>query len=151
MGGLFGAGLAAILLGAVVVVAGAWWSGAARAFAAAVGAGCAMVGTAAVATLRGGAAWEVRFAAAVPGGEWVFGIDALSAFFLVAIAVVGGASAIYGIGYLERAEATRRGAVAGAHAGVAVLIAALVLVVTARAVMPFLIETTAVFKAQNMR
>jgi formate hydrogenlyase subunit 3/multisubunit Na+/H+ antiporter MnhD subunit len=64
-------------------------------------------------------------------------VDALSALFLVAISVVGGASALFGVAYLRPARGQRP--VGTAHLLVAVLISALVLLVTARSAMPFLI------------
>lgn len=99
--------------------------------------GCALGAIPAVAVLAGARAPMLRVVAAVPGGPWVFGIDALSAVFLLAIYAVGAASALYGVAYV-RDERGRR-AVSGAHALVALLVAALALVVTARAVIPFLI------------
>ncbi|OGU00060.1 MAG: hypothetical protein A2085_03520 [Gemmatimonadetes bacterium GWC2_71_10] len=130
-------GLVAVLAGGGAALLG---RGAGRAssaaFAVLAGAGCALIAGSALPVLAGGAAWEWRLAAVVPGGAWVFGMDALSAFFLLAVALVGGAAALYGVGYMAR---ERPRAAALAHAGVALLIVALALVVTARAVVPFLI------------
>jgi hydrogenase-4 component B len=91
----------------------------------------------AIAVLSGAAPPELRFDTAVPGGAWVFGIDALSAAFLLAILGIGAACALYGTVYLSP-ERDRR-AVAVSHLLVAVLVSALVAVVTARAAVPFLI------------
>jgi formate hydrogenlyase subunit 3/multisubunit Na+/H+ antiporter MnhD subunit len=99
--------------------------------------GCGLVTGSALSVLTGPGDWEVVFRARLPGGAWVFGLDALSAFFLLAITVVGAAAAVYGTGSLARDP--RRGAVSFAHATVAVLIVALCLVVAARAVVPFLV------------
>ena len=99
--------------------------------------GCALGAIPAAAVLAGASVPDLRIAGAVPGGEWVFGIDALSAIFLIAIFVVGAACALYGVAYAGH-ERSRR-PVSGAHALVALLVAALALVVTARAVVPFLI------------
>jgi hydrogenase-4 component B len=137
MPGLFFAGLILILLGGLAAVLVPGRRLAAAAFGALVAAGCALVGTGAVKVLAGAGAWQVTVAAHVPGGDWVFGVDPLSAFFLVAIALVGGASAVYGAGYLAGGEG--RGAVSFAHAALAVLLVALSLVVTAQSAVPFLI------------
>ena len=102
-------------------------------------AGCAAGAIPAVAVLAGSPINVVRIPAAVPGGAWEFGIDALSAIF-----GVGAAVTVYGVTYQAHERPHRP--VSGAHALVAVLLAALAVVVTARAVMPFLIawETMAV-------
>jgi formate hydrogenlyase subunit 3/multisubunit Na+/H+ antiporter MnhD subunit len=108
-----------------------------RAFAALIAAGCLVAAVPAISVLGGGEVQGLAFEAAVPGGPWVFGVDALSALFLIAIASVGGASAIFGVAYLG--EERQHRPVATAHLLVAVLLAALMLVVTARAAVPFLI------------
>ncbi len=131
------AGLALILLGGFAAVLVPGRRLAAAAFGALIAAGCALVGVAAVKVLAGANAWHVTVAAHVPGGDWVFGVDPLSAFFLVAIALVGSASAVYGAGYF--ADGHERRAVSFAHAALAVLLVALALVVTAQSVVPFLI------------
>ncbi len=102
-----------------------------------VGGGCLLGAGPAIAALIGLDMPDVRITTGVPGGPWVFGLDTLSGAFLLAIVTVGGACAFYGIPYLA-GDAPRR-AVHRAHALVALLIAALAVVVTARAVMPFLI------------
>lgn len=113
-------------------------------FGALFAAGAALVAVPALGVLAGAPAREVRLVAAVPGGPWSFGVDALSAAFLVAIAVVGTACALFGAAYLR--EQRPRRAVGRAHLCLALLVAALVGVVTARAAVPFLIawETMAV-------
>jgi hydrogenase-4 component B len=110
---------------------------AARTFAALMILGCSLLTAAAVGVLAGGDAGQWQVATTLPGGPWVFGLDALTAFFLLAIAVVGAAAAIYGTGYLAGDHGPAATAVA--HAIAAVLLAALALVVTARAAVPFLI------------
>jgi hydrogenase-4 component B len=105
-------------------------------FALLVGAGCALAVVPAIQVLAGGAAPEMRVPAAVPGGDWVFGIDPLSAFFLLLVLFVGGACALYGLEYLAP-DANHR-PVAATHLLTAFEIAALALVVTARSAMPFL-------------
>ena len=135
---LFVAGISLILLaGLTVAVFGRHPSFGQAAFRFLVGLGCALGAIPALAVLAGRGASDVRIAGAVPGGEWVFGIDALSAVFLVAIFVVGAACALYGVAYSGHDQGRRP--VSGAHALVALLVAALALVVTARAVVPFLI------------
>jgi formate hydrogenlyase subunit 3/multisubunit Na+/H+ antiporter MnhD subunit len=99
-----------------------------------LGGGCVLIALPAIAVLRGGDAGEFRFQAGVPGGDWIFGVDALSALFLLIIVAVGGAAAFYGATYLRE---DRRGPLA--HLCLALLIIALSLVVTARAAMPFLV------------
>ncbi len=102
-----------------------------------VGGGCILGAGPAIAALTGVQIPDVRMTAGVPGGPWVFGLDVLSGAFLLAIVTVGAACALYGIPYLARDAAAR--AVHRAHALVALLVAALAVLVTARAVMPFLI------------
>jgi hydrogenase-4 component B len=101
------------------------------------GAGCLLGFGVAVSVLAGADVGELRIDTGLPGGSWVFGIDALSALFLVAIFVVGGASAHYGVTYLGRERSQR--AVGAEHLLVAVLIASLAMVMASRAVVPFLI------------
>jgi formate hydrogenlyase subunit 3/multisubunit Na+/H+ antiporter MnhD subunit len=98
------------------------------------GAGCALLVVPAMRVLGGGTIDEVRLHAGVPGGPWVFGIDALSALFLLIIAAVGAAAAYYGATYLR---GHRRGPLA--HLLLTLLIGELALVVVARAAMPFLV------------
>jgi formate hydrogenlyase subunit 3/multisubunit Na+/H+ antiporter MnhD subunit len=103
------------------------------------GAGGLASGLAAIAVLAGAPSPEARLAAATPGGPWVFGLDALSAVFLLAVAVAGTASALYGVTYLGRAHRSRPREAGVAHLLMAVLVAAMMVVVAARAVVPFLI------------
>ena len=134
---LFVAGLGVMLAGGLgAAVLRRFARLAARVFAALTLLGCALVAGAAVSVLAGGVAAQWQVATTLPGGPWVFGLDALTAFFLLAIAVVGAAAAVYGTGYLvgELGPA----ATAFAHAAVAVLLGALSLVVTARSAVPFL-------------
>ena len=91
----------------------------------------------AAAVLAGATLPELRLATNVPGGEWVFGLDPLSALFVLAIAGVGSCAAIYGVSYLAGGRSAGR--VATAHAILALLVAALMAVVIAQAAVPFLI------------
>ena len=87
--------------------------------------------------LSGGPTVHVAFSGPIPGGAWVVGIDPLSAAFLLVVLGVGAIVAVYGVGYLADERGHR--AVAAAHLGVAGLLVALALVVTARSAMLFLI------------
>lgn len=77
----------------------------------------------------------VSFASALPGGDWVFGVDPLSAVFLVAILVVGAASAVYGRGYMRYDRDTIAWP---SHACFAFEVVALALVVCARSLIGFM-------------
>ncbi|HYT83571.1 MAG TPA: proton-conducting transporter membrane subunit, partial [Gemmatimonadales bacterium] len=101
------------------------------------GAGCVIGAVPAVAVLAGAAVPDVRLAAAAPFGAWVFGLDALSAVFLLAILSAGAACAFYGLAYLDRERGHR--AVGAAHLLLALLVTALAVAVIARAAAPFLI------------
>lgn len=87
--------------------------------------------------LIGGSTVDVSLPASTPGGAWVFGMDALSAVFVLLILVVGSATALFGTRYL-RPERGHRATWLG-QAVFVWLIVAMVLVVVARAVVPFLI------------
>ena len=109
-----------------------------RAFGVLVAGGCALGLVPAVAALAGRDVAEISFAMAMPGGPWAFGIDGLSAFFLLIVFGVGLASAIYGLAYLAVERGGGHRPVATSHLLMAVVLAALALVVTSRAVVPFL-------------
>src|SRR5262249_33448722 len=99
--------------------------------------GCLLALLAALAALVGvppAAPWRAAWAPVWPGAS--FGIDPLSAWFLLAVSGVGGSVAGYGVPYLGR-ERPRRN-VGRAHLFLAVLIAALAGVVTARTAWAFL-------------
>ena len=107
-----------------------------RAFGVLVAGGCALGLVPAVGALAGRDVAGILFAMPMPGGPWAFGIDGLSAFFLLIVFGVGLASAIYGLAYLAVERGHRP--VATSHLLMAVVLAALALVVTSRAVVPFL-------------
>ena len=109
-----------------------------RAFGVLVAGGCALGLVPAVAALAGRDVAEISFAMPMPGGPWAFGIDGLSAFFLLIVFGVGLASAIYGLAYLAVEREGGHRPVATSHLLMAVVLAALALVVTSRAVVPFL-------------
>ncbi len=135
---LFLTGIAAVLLGGLaVVVLSPRPRLASGAFALLVAAGCVVAALPALHVLGGGTVAVVRVSTAVPGGDWVFGVDPLSAFFLLVVLGVGAASALYGVRYL--AAQAGHGAVGVSHFLMALEIAALALVVTARSGIPFLI------------
>ncbi len=102
-----------------------------------LGAGCLTAAVPALAVLAGETVSDVRLAPTTPFGPWVFGLDALSAVFLLAILSVGAACAFYGVTYLAPERGRR--AVGAAHLLLAVLVAGLALAVVARAALPFLI------------
>ena len=110
-----------------------------RSFGLLVAAGCVVAAVPALRVLAGGPAVGAQLAVAAPGGggPWVFGIDLLSASFLLVVVGPGLASALYGLRTL-RAEHDDR-PVTAARVLFALELAGLALVVTARAVVPFLV------------
>jgi len=130
-------GLALVLLGGVAAVAlSRWPSLADRAFVVLVvsGAGTALVP--AVRVLLGATLATIELPTQVPGGAWVMGLDVLSAWFLVLILGVGALAAIFGVWYL--AAERHHGGVPQTQLGLALLLVALGLVVTAQAALFFL-------------
>jgi len=101
------------------------------------GAGCVAGVMPALGVLAGATVPDVRLAPTTPFGPWVFGLDPLSAVFLLAVLSVGAACAFYGLAYLAHERGHR--AVGAAHLLLAVLVAALAVVVVARAALPLLI------------
>ena len=99
--------------------------------------GGAVVGLAqAVMVLRGGPAPMVTLPGSLPGGVWAFGLDALSAWFLLPVLGVGACAGVFGTGYLDAERGHR--SVAATHGLFALLLVGLSGVVTARSVVPFL-------------
>ena len=126
-----------LLIGLALILAAGFQCavfGSERVYRMLLGAGCVLIAVPAISVLNGANTSELHFQAGIPGGSWVFGIDALSALFLLVIAGVGAASGFYGATYYR---ADSRGPLA--HLVFALLISALALVVTARAAMPFLV------------
>ena len=105
-------------------------------FLAGIAGGLVLCSIPALAVLLDGSPLTLRWSAGVPGGDWILGLDALSAVFLLTILVPGSASAAFGTTYLAPERAHR--AVWLSHAGFAAVLAALVLVATARSVLLFL-------------
>lgn len=89
-----------------------------------------------VAVLLGGPVATVTFAGSLPGGPWAFGLDTLSAWFLLPVLGVGACAGVFGVGYLRPERGHRP--VASAHALFVLLLVALAGVVTAQAMVPFL-------------
>ncbi len=122
--------------GAAVVLFGRRPRLAAQAYLLLSGTGAALALVPALRVLGGGAVAAVRVTTGVPGGPWAFGVDPLSAWFLLVILGAGLASLVYGTFYLT-AEA-EHGSVPFGRVAFSLLLAALTLVVTAQAVVPFL-------------
>jgi len=90
----------------------------------------------AVVVLAGGAESVVAVAGTLPGGPWAFGLDPLSAWFILPILGVGACAGAFGVGYLGFERSHRP--VAGTHALFVLLLVGLTGVVTAQAIVPFL-------------
>ena len=134
---LVGTGLALILAGGLSVVLLRRTPGIGeRVFAFLVAGGAITAAVPAIATLVDGRSRMVRFAPIAPGGAWVFGLDRLSAWFLVTVLAAGTAIAIYGTDYLAPERHQRP--TWAAHGLLAVLLVAIAGVVTSQAVVPFL-------------
>ena len=108
-----------------------------RLFAGLLAAGCLLGATPAVTVLRGAPTMSASLQGSLPGGPWSFALDPLSAWFVLVILLPGAAAGVYGATYLAAERAHRN--VAAVHALFAVLIVALIGVVTAQAMMPFLV------------
>lgn len=90
----------------------------------------------AVMVLRGGPVPAAALPGSLPGGVWSFGLDALSAWFLLPVLGVGACAGAFGTGYLDSERGHR--SVAATHALFALLLVGLTGVVAAQSVMPFL-------------
>jgi hydrogenase-4 component B len=104
-------------------------------FATLVVAGCGLGLVPAVQVLYSGSVISIAFGSTLPGGDWIIGIDPLSAVFLIALFGVGAAAAVYGIGYMAFDSRTPAWP---SHAIFALELVALALVVCAQAIMPFM-------------
>jgi formate hydrogenlyase subunit 3/multisubunit Na+/H+ antiporter MnhD subunit len=91
---------------------------------------CAVALVPTLRVLLGGETEGLRSAWGVPLGAFVVELDALSAFFLVPIFVLGGLAALYGRAYMQKAHATRW--LAPSTLAFNVLLAAMALVTIAR-------------------
>jgi formate hydrogenlyase subunit 3/multisubunit Na+/H+ antiporter MnhD subunit len=114
----------------------------ARALASAIGAAgalgaCALALVPTLRALFGGAPESMRAPWGVPIGAFVVEIDALSAFFLVPIFVLGGLAAVYGRAYVQGADAKK--SLGPSIFAFNVLVASMALVVIARNGVLFLV------------
>ena len=100
-------------------------------------AGAALGACSALILLRGGTVLSAALVGSAPGGPWSFGLDLLSAWFLLPLLLVGAPSGVFGVAYLGPERGHRP--VAVAHALFALLLVAMVGVVTARAMVSFLV------------
>jgi hydrogenase-4 component B len=136
--GLIGAAVLLVLVGGVASLAPrrrSWLAD--RTFRAAVPAGCALAAAAALRVLGGRPGPSLTLQPALPGGAWVVGLDGLSAWFLLVIALAGGIATLFGAAYLEP-ERHRR-PVAAAHVLWSILLAAMMGVVVAGSAVAFLL------------
>jgi hydrogenase-4 component B len=97
--------------------------------------GCALAATAGLRALRGGDAGAILKPWAVPAGLFQLELDALGAWFSVAVALVGAPVALYACGYFRREPARTFG---GFAAGSGALLAALLTLSAARNALLFL-------------
>lgn len=95
-------------------------------------AGCVLAAVDPARVIASGGALTLSFTipAAMPGGDWRLGIDALSAVFLLAVLGVGGACAVFG--------ARQRDAGGFGQLAFTALLAAIALVIAARGIVVFL-------------
>jgi hydrogenase-4 component B len=98
--------------------------------------GCVVAAIPALRTIRRTAATAGTTVELVQRGPWAFGLDSLSAWFLLVILAVGAATAAYGPSYLAPERGRRN--VAAAHALLALLLVALLGVVIAQSAVAFL-------------
>ena len=131
---LFG-GLSLLVVAAIAVIGLRKRRGGNAVFGALVVAGCGLGMVPAVQVLYSGTAVSWALANNLPGGNWVIGIDPLSAVFLIALFGVGAAAAVYGVGYMAFDASTPAWP---SHAILALELVALALVLCARAIMPFM-------------
>jgi len=100
--------------------------------------GCATSATAAARVLASGDRASLVITGAMPGGDWIIGLDALSAVFLIVILGVGAACAVFGTHdqAIEREAGRRRTGLT--QFCFAALLAAIAMVVAARTIVVFL-------------
>ncbi|MEK7402842.1 MAG: proton-conducting transporter membrane subunit [Gemmatimonadota bacterium] len=129
------AGLALIFAGGLsAVIARRSAAAAMVAFQAFVVAGCALGIVAAANVLVSGTPVAMTIPASIPGGAWYFGVDALSAVFLIVILGVGAACAVFGTHDLARESRSP----AIAQLAFTALVVSIAFVVTAGSVVGFL-------------
>jgi hydrogenase-4 component B len=129
---------AALILsgGAAAVLLRRWARLADRLYATLLLTGGALGLVPAIETLGGSPVSTASFSGSLPGGPWAFALDPLSAWFLLAICLVGPAAGVFGTAYLAGERGHRN--VALAHALFAALLAALIGVVTSQSMIAFL-------------
>jgi hydrogenase-4 component B len=133
---LFFAGLALLVAASSSSALLRRWPPADRVYLTLLGAGCVLSIVPAVQVLVTGVSRELRWNSSVPGGDWVVGIDPLSAMFLVTILAVGLANASFGVAYLAPERGRRR--TWFSHSTFAFVLAVMALVVTAQSAVLFL-------------
>ncbi|HEX7018965.1 MAG TPA: proton-conducting transporter membrane subunit [Gemmatimonadaceae bacterium] len=134
---LFLAGMALLAVAAIIAGVARGQRGADVMFSGFTVAGAAVAAVPALRVLATGVPVTAHLRSTLPGGDWVFGIDALSAVFLLTVVGVGALTAIYGTAYMRHsADAGRRG---WAHGIFALEVAALALVTVAQSAVLFLI------------
>jgi hydrogenase-4 component B len=129
IGLILGGGVAALIFRRAALVADAL-------FRLLVVLGCLLAAVPAIAILVDHSPLMRTWEPSLPGGAWVVGLDPLSAWFLLIIALVGAATAVYGVTYLAGERSHR--SVVPAHLGFAVLVASMMGVVLAQAAVLFL-------------
>lgn len=107
-----------------------------RAFGVLLLAGCGLTAAAGAIVLAGGGSVHQQWRSYLPGGDWVIGIDPLSAVFVIAVAVVGATNGVYGDADVRASAHPERST--EANATYAALVASLLLVVTAQSTLLFL-------------
>lgn len=132
---LFFAGLAVILAAGVATVVVPNTRVRERIFVVGTLAGTLLGVSPAVAVLAGGEPIVTRWRSAGPGGDWVAGMDGLSAVFVIIVLAVGVACTSYGVAYMREAATGRARQV---HFAGSALVASIALVVTAQSVVLFL-------------
>lgn len=130
---LFFGGMALLFGAGVCAAAARHWSG--TAYQALLASGCVLAAGDAIRALVTGAHATLTLPATTPGGDWQFGIDPLSALFLLVVLGVGTACAIFGAHDLARDRHASR----FANASFAALLGSIALVIASRSVFPFLI------------
>ena len=100
-------------------------------------AGCLCGAVAALRPLSGATITPVLLTSTLPGGPWSFGLDGLSAWFVLILCVAGGISTLFGVSYMQIERAHR--SVAVTHALWAVLLVAMLGVLVAQSAVFFLL------------
>ena len=130
-------GSALILAAAVCAVLFRRWGATAdRLYDALLLTGCTLGVIPAIRVLAGAPTPTAALAGSLPGGPWSFALDPLSAWFVLVILPVGAAAGVFGTAYMAAERAHR--SVYVVHGLFALLLVALVGVVTSQAMMPFL-------------